>query len=460
MPRILRVLLLLFVISHSIFAIKPKPKKKKRVQRTLAQVVTSYNRQKTFPLKVSKSGRFLVSQYGEAFLVNADAGWNLFHKIRLEAARTYIASRQAKFFNTIFLQLLPPEPSDRNAYGEAPFHREGDFAMPNEVYFNYVDEILKSALARQMLVGINPAWLGCCRNGWYDVQYNVGPENCRAYGQFLAARFKKYPNLFWIMGGDRDPLRETVAQRAIAEGIKAESPEQLLTFHAASSHSSTDVFPNENWLDFSMVYTYFRGKENVWTTEMPQVYESARSEWQKIPAKPFILGESQYEDENIGSALMVRRQAYWTILSGGAGHCYGSSVWDFKEDWQQRLNLEGAVDMAHFHKIMLGLPWEYLRPELSDNLIVEGQSIYGSEDYISVGVLPNHRMTLMYLPSGRPLKIDMEKLKGSNLRAVWINPRNNKRWIGGYFKPKGIKELTPPTLREDWLLLIGNIGKK
>lgn len=459
MSRFLRVCLLFLLFANTIYALESKQKRKKH-KRNLHQVVQSFARSRVYPLKISRSGRFLLTQYNEPFLMNADAGWKLLNRIRIDLAKRYILSRRNNLFNTIFIQLLPPEPNDRNAYLEAPFHRLGDFSMPNEKYFSYVDEILKYALQHQMLVGINPAWLGCCKNGWHEIMYNNGVENCRAYGQFLAERFKKFPNVFWIVGGERDPLRETAVLRALAEGIKAESPNQMITYLAASSHSSTDVFQNENWLDFVMIHTYFRGKQNAWTSEIPQVYESTIDEWKKKPSKPIILGESQFEDENVGSSKMIRRQAYWTLLSGGAGVGYGSSVCNFTGDWEKSLNLEGVLDMANFYKIISGLPWEFFKPLLSDDFILEGQAIYGSEDYITVAMLPNNRMSLMYLPSGKPIKVNLDKFKGTSLRAIWINPKNNKRWIGGYFKPKGIKELTPPTLKEDWLLLIGNIGKR
>jgi len=392
--------------------------------------------------------------------MNADAGWTLFQKLRIEDARIYISNRYTKGFNTLFLQLLPPEPNQVNAYGETPFIPRDDFSAPNDKYFQYVEEIIKYAARHQMAVALVPAWLGCCRNNWYDVQYQNGIEKCRNYGTYLGSRFAKYPNLIWIMGGDRDPLREEIVQRAMAEGIKAAAPQQLMTFHAASSHSSTDVFPNESWLDFSMTYSYFRGKQGVWTAEMPQVYEVALKEYQKANRKPFVLGESQYEDENVGTAQMVRRQAYWTILTGGSGHCYGSSVWNFKSNWKQTLDLPGAKQIQLMHRILGHLPWYLFKPDPSDELLVEGRGAYGSDDYAVVSVLSNARMAAIYLPTSRTVRVNVEKIKGTSIRALWINPQTNKRIIGGYFKPKGIRELTPPNLDGDWLLLVGNAGRK
>jgi hypothetical protein len=455
MPQLLRVILLFLWVTTPLFAQKKRKPTSKKKPAAVAVV-----NQGIFPLKVSKNGRYLTDYYNRPFLMNADAGWTLFHKLRIEEAQTYLANRNAQHFNTVFLQLLPPEPNQTNAYGEAPFYPKDDFSAPNNKYFQYVEDVIKQAAKMQMVVALVPAWLGCCRTNWYDVQYKNGVEKCRVYGSYLGNRFKKYQNVVWIMGGDRDALREEHVQKAMAQGLKSAAPNHLITYHAASSHSSTDVFANEPWLDFSMVYTYFRGKQGVWTPEMPQVYEVALTESKKMPRKAFILGESQYEDENVGNAEMIRRQAYWTILSGGSGHCYGSSIWEFGNNWQEKLLLPGVSQVSLFYKIFSALPWYLFRPDATDDFLVEGRGGYGSDDYGSVAVLPNYRMAVIYLPTSRTVKINVEKIKGTSIRALWISPRTNKRWIGGYFKPQGVRELTPPTLDEDWLLLVGNVGRK
>jgi len=456
MPQTLRVFFLLFLTTLSLFAQKKKRKVSSRKIKATVTVVT----QGIFPLKVSKNGRYLVDKHNRPFLLNADAGWNLLHKLRIDEARVYLAARKAQQFNTVFIQLLPPQPDGTNVHGQAPFTPKGDFSSPNDSYFQYVEEVVRYASHLQMVVAIVPAWLGCCKTSWDEVQYRNGVDKCRTYGNYLGNRFKKYSNILWIMGGDRDPLREETVQRAMAEGIKATSPHQLMSYHAASSHSSTDVFGNEVWLDFSMIYSYFRGKEGVWTMEMPQVYEVALKENNKTPRKAFILGEAQYEDEKGGSAQVVRRQAFWSLLSGGSGGCYGSSVWEFRNNWREKLHLTGANQMELYFKIFNNLPWYLFRPDSTDEILVEGRGTIGNDDYGVVSVLPNNRMAAIYLPTSRTVKVNVGKINGTNIRALWINPQTNKRFIGGYFKPQGIRELTPPTLDEDWLLLVGNVGRK
>ncbi|MFN8345258.1 MAG: DUF4038 domain-containing protein [Spirosomataceae bacterium] len=453
MLQLLRVFVLLLIAFAPTFA-----QKKRKPTAPKKPIAATPVHRGMFPLKVSDNGRYLTDNYNRPFLMNADAGWTLLHKLKREEAQIYLANRNAQQFNTVFLQLLPPEPNQYNAYGEAPFVPKEDFSAPNNKYFEYVEEVIRHAAALQMTVALVPAWLGCCRDNWYDVQFKNGVDKCRIYGLYLGNRFKKYPNVLWVMGGDRDPLREVHVQRAIAEGIKSASPLQLITYHAASSHSSTDVFAGEKWLDFSMVHTFFRGKQGSWTSEMPQVYEAALNESGKMPRKAFILGESQYE--NGDNDQMIRRQIYWTMLNGGSGHCYGSSIWEFNSNWRGALDLPGVSHVSLFYKIFSGLPWYLLRPDATDGILTEGRGAFGSEDYGAVAVLPNNRMAVIYLPTSRTVKVNVEKINGTSIRALWISPRTNKRWIGGYFKPQGVRELTPPTLEDDWLLLLGNVGRK
>ena len=67
---------------------------------------------------------------------------------------------------------------------------------------------------------------------------------------------------------------------------------------------------------------------------LPHVYEAALREYGKSDTMPFVLGESQYEGSgkianDMGEPQVIRRQAYWTMLCGGAGRAYGSDLWGF-----------------------------------------------------------------------------------------------------------------------------------
>ncbi len=70
-----------------------------------------------------------------------------------------------------------------------------------------------------------PAYLGVNggEQGWYSEAAAAGPAQMRAYGEAVARRFARYPNIVWVLGGDFDaPDKPLVSQ--LAEGIAAASP--------------------------------------------------------------------------------------------------------------------------------------------------------------------------------------------------------------------------------------------
>jgi hypothetical protein len=156
-----------------------------------------------------------------------------------------------------------------------------------------------------------------------------GVEKTRDFGRWLGRRYARFDHLMWTPGGDNDPGSAREHYRALASALKGAAPQQLITFHAASSHSSTDVWPGEDWLDVSMIYTYFRGLNKAWNRNQPDGYEVGWEEYHRRPARPFSLGESTYEGEHDawGSPLQTRKQAYWSVFSGGMGPAYGSPNW-------------------------------------------------------------------------------------------------------------------------------------
>ena len=114
-----------------------------------------------------------------------------------------------------------------------------------------------------------------------------------------------------------------------------------------------------------MIYTYFRGFNKAWNKDQPDVYEAGWREYAKAPPKPFFLGESTYEGEHgaWGSELQVRKQAYWAVLSGAAGHAYGSLNWNMLENWRTHLDLPGAGSLKHLREFFESIDWWRLVPE-------------------------------------------------------------------------------------------------
>lgn len=444
-PAASRILLgvLLCVVSHWAFALQPQ-----------------------FPLRISDNRRYLVDRQGQPFLYHADTPWMLFLKLTEAEARDYIARRKEQGFNALQVQLTGFLGMTNRA-GELPFAGtppQQDFAQPNEKFFAHVDRVVREAQQQGMLLAIAPLWSGCCGEGWAGrdkqqrpLPLNVnGMEKARELGRWLGRRYGHLANVMWILGGDNDPHNARAEIRALGLGLKDTAPHQLITYHAASTHSSTDVWPaDEPWLDVSMVYSYFRGFNKAWNKNQPDIYEVSHAEFAKIPVRPFFLGESTYEGEHgaWGSALQARKQAWWCVLGGGFGHAYGSPNWNMPPNWREVLELPGANSLKHLRALLESKPWWRLMPDVNNVVAVDGRGPYGTNDATVTALAADGSFALSYLPAKRALTIDLTKLTGPRVSAHWFNPRTGESTPIGELTDKGRRAFDPPG-EGDWVLVL------
>jgi hypothetical protein len=425
----------------------------------------------TFPLKLSDDHRHLVDQHGLPFLYNADTPWMLFLKATQAEAKEYIVRRKEQGFNVLQVQLTGFLGMTNRA-GELPFAGtapQQNFAEPNNRFFDHVDQVIGEAERQGMLLAIAPAWSGCCGEGWAGKGKDGvlkplnrnGVEGSREFGRWLGKRFAGFANVMWILGGDNDPNNARPEIRALGLGLKDTAPFQLLTYHAASTHSSTDVWPaEERWLDVAMVYTYFRGFNKAWTKNQPDVYEVSHAEFAKSPVRPFFLGESTYEGEHgaWGSALQARKQAYWSVLGGSFGHAYGSPDWNFPENWRDVLGLPGAASLKHFRSLFESRPWWKLVPDVRNEVAVEGRGTFGTNDCTVTALASDGSFTIAYLPTRRALTLNLAKLSGDRVTAFWFNPRTGEATPVGEFTEKTLHAFDP-SREGDWVLVVDDAAK-
>jgi len=417
-----------------------------------------------FPLKVGADHRHLTDQQDKPFLYQADTAWMIFFKLTEKEAADYFAARKAQGFNVIQVQLTGFLDST-TAEGDRPFAPpDFDSSPPQESYFAHVDRVVAEAGKQGLVLAMAPAWSGCCDEGWAGktkagtpAPLNTnGPVKSRALGKWMGNRYGKFPHVMWIMGGDNDPGNAPGEIRQMALGIKEAAPRQLITYHAASSHSSTQVWPpDESWLDLSMVYTYFRGFNKAWNKNQPDVYEVSHREYTQTPVRPFFLGESTYEGEHgdWGSALQARKQAYWCLLSGGCGHAYGSPDWNFPADWHQVLELPGANSLKHLRTLFESRPWWKLVPDPGNLLAVEGRGPFATNDYAVTAKAADGTFALSYLPTKRRITMDLAQLSGECVAATWFNPRTGESTRIGEFTDRQ-RHSFEPSGEGDWVLIL------
>ena len=421
-------------------------------------------------LKISDNQRFLIHADGRPFFWLADTAWELFHRCTLEDAEEYLRDRAAKKFTVIQAVVLAEfdglhQPA---ANGHCPFF-DDDPAQPNEAYFAHVDAVVQIAAVLGLHIAMLPTW-----GDKWNTRWGIGPQvftsgNSRAYARWLARRYKDAP-IIWVLGGDRaiESAGHRTVMSELAAGLReGDGGNHLITFHPTGSQSSAQDFHDANWLDFNMWQSgHSRNRDN---------YACIASDYARVPTKPCLDAENGYEDHpagfNIENGYLddydVRRGAYWALFAGAFGHTYGChDLWQFwtpkftpitfcRRNWHEALNLPGAGQMQHARALIESRPFLTRIPDQS--LIVS--DVGKSAHHVRATRDESGAYAFIYLPTLKPVSVNLEKLSGSRIMAHWFNPRSGAATRIGEFDRVGTREFIPPPAWPDWVLVLDDASR-
>jgi len=398
-----------------------------------------------YPIRVAPNHRYLVDQNGELFLVQGDAPWSLIVGLTNEEAEKYLETRRLQGFNSIIVNLVEHKfRGPVNRYGEGPFLVPGDFSTPNEKYFEHADWVIRKAAEKGIQVFLAPIYLGYIGTdeGWIEELQANGPVKARKWGRYVGKRYRGFDNIVWIIGGDRNPDKAREEVDAIAQGIKETDDRHILTAHCHPENSAIDEYRDEGWLDLNTTYTY------------GIVHQKLISDYHRQPVMPYVLIETTYEGEHNASAVQIRRQAYWAILSGATGQFMGNRpVWLFDPGWEAALNSVGAQDMQRVNLLFSSRPWYELVPDDKHEVVVDGLGEFNGMDYLTAARASDGSVVMAYMPTSRTLSVQMSSISGKEAAAWWFNPRTGQVSDGGKFPTSGKREFTPPA-EGDWVLVL------
>ncbi|MBM3841172.1 MAG: DUF4038 domain-containing protein [Verrucomicrobia bacterium] len=222
-------------------------------------------------------------------------------------------------------------------------------------------------------------------------------------------------------------------------------------------------FHNAEWLDLNSIQSGHTFKSDS--------YAFVSKDYALTPAKPAVDMEPAYENHPTGAnqprvdAHKVRTQAYAAMLAGAAGHGYGSLdlFWFYKDadgpfpnngfqHWRTAVAYEGTRQMGLMRRLFEQRPWHKMIPDPS---VLASEA--GSGPYRLVGGrAEDGSFVIAYTPVGRPVSIQLNKLRAPSVTAQWYDPRGGTWKPIGQYSNKGVQEFVPPTRgeKDDWVLVL------
>lgn len=426
-------------------------------------------------LQVSKNGRFLVTDKGTPFFWLGDTAWSLFEKLNREDADFYLQNRKSKGFTVIQAVLLFEGGIKPNAYGHKQFVKDEQGKWtPNESYFEHVDYIVNQAERQGLYIGMLPVWAGTYVRKDRGLFHASNAGEARAYGTFLGRRYRDKP-IIWILGGDYYAEGADVVWRELAKGLtEGDAGRHLITYHPRGGQRSATWFHDEKWLDFNMIQSSHSKKNHG--------YDDITRDYSLKPAKPTIDGEANYENITEGlltaspdvprlNAADVRRVAYCDVFSGAAGHTYGCNEiyqfwvkgkpharWGATIPWKKALDLPGAGQMQFLRKLIESRP---MLIRIPDQSMIVGDTMKRM-DRVQATRGSDGSYAFVYIASGKPVTLRMDKISGESVEASWYDPRKGTSQLIGEFPNKGIHRFDPPSSGKsnDWVLTLDAVTEQ
>jgi hypothetical protein len=425
-----------------------------------------------FATSVHSSGRYLLDQHGQPFLVNGDSAWNLPYGLNSTDQGTYLTNRVTNGFNTIITRLVGYNgdlgTGGANWNGDAPF-TGGNFT-PNSAYWSKIDTYFQLCVQNGISVFCCPIDAYSTQSGTGNDFYGMTTTQATAYGQFLGNRYPQstYPGVVWFLGddyaGDGVGSGATTSfdaqYEALLTGLANAGDTRPVTIELGYNESlSTDSATWASRVQINCCYSYHP------TYEVMLRGRAAAT----IPA---LFMEGAYENALSAAPwapLDLRKLLAWPMTCGGCGTFYGNDkLWPFASGWQSYLDTSDVAQRKALNQVIAGVAWWTLAPDTTNALVAAGRntelttwqttnespytndSTYGS--YVTAAYSADGKLAMIYNPSSSTLTLSATPL-GANPSITRVDPTNGAQtalsWTTSLASPGNNAGGDP-----DWLYII------
>lgn len=427
-----------------------------------------------YPVGLDGTKTFFVDQHGDRCFGLGDAPQGMVVQLTAAQIEQYLSDRASRGINIIWFypvdNIYSSNPPDNNA-GNAPFSG-GDFlGMSSQTaYWNFVDHVMQRCLVYGITVAFNPMFVGLNgTSGYLNSVQAASTATLQGYANFLGARYGGFPNLIWLAGGDADPnITGLYSQINIfTTALKlADIGNHLVMLEACRFSNVIGAVPNggycssegliaglgsvPSWLNVNWVYQHqsavLAGAQRCYTLGFA-----------------CIGGEFDYELESSMTSLLLRGEAYNSILGGCIlGYMFGNgAIWPFNSlnsgtpvtttpTWQSQLSSQGSTDLQRMGALFRSREFQRLVPDIAGVVMTVGASNGSACARTSDG-----QSIIAYIPSSQTVTVAMTKItdSGSQANCNWYSPSTGTVTAIGTFANTGTKNFTSPD-SNDWVLVI------
>ena len=434
-----------------------------------------------YPLRKSPTNRYLVDQLDHPFLITGDSPQALMVNISTTEAEMYFANRASHGFNALWINLLcatyTAGHEDGSTYdgilpftGYLPGHAGDplyyDLATPNPAYFARCDQMLAMAAGHGLVVLLDPIETGSflpAFGGGNAVMPHNGAAACRDYGRYLGNRYRDVPNIIWMSGNDYQVWNDGTSDSyvtAVALGIQENDPNHIHTVEL--DYLTSGSLDDPNWasiIELNASYTYF------------PTYAQVLNDYKRANFQPVFMVEANYEFEHLQGTvdttpLNLRKQEYWSNLSGATGQLYGNHyTWTFTWGWQDHLDTPGAMQMPYLKALFEPRAWYNLVPDQDHTLVTAGYGTFldsgyvENNSYLTAACTPDGTLAMAYMPTLRDITVNLARMSAP-VTARWYDPTSGTFGLiaGSPFPNSRSHVFSPPGSNGDgdgdWVLVL------
>jgi Protein of unknown function (DUF4038)/Putative collagen-binding domain of a collagenase len=209
-----------------------------------------------------------------------------------------------------------------------------------------------------------------------------------------------------------------------------------------------------------LAYTYY------------DTYDYVLTAYNSSPVSPVFMGEANYEGEHLsccdgGSVGNLRKQEYWTLLSGATGLIYGNFQTD-RTDWTSlsQIDTTGVAQLGYATRLFSSIAWWNLVPDQNHQVVTAGYGTYRADaldisnsTYATTAWIPDGSASITFAPVSTTLTVATSKLKAP-ITARWMDPTNGvfTAISGSPFRNNGTMTFTTPGNNSegssDWVLVL------